>query len=72
MELARVLDKRRAKKAIKGDEEGDTSAAVELTKAETALPGTEKAKRTYKQRQAVDREGMKEKGMESVLGSVFG
>jgi hypothetical protein len=32
----------------------------------------EKAKRHYRQRQAVDKDGMREKGMESVLGSVFG
>ena len=70
-----MLDKRRTKKAAQnGEPSGKDSGGVTAASAASGgdLKGAEKAKRTYKQRQAVDREGMKEKGMESVLGSVFG
>ena len=66
VELARVLDKRQAKKAQQSEESGSTD------KPSSAPSGDNKHKRTYKQRQAVDKEAMREKGMEGVLGSVFG
>jgi len=84
VELARVLDKRRAKKAAtdsaagligegqgKSGESGAGGKAGDKRKAEGGLDG-EKAKRNYRQRQSVDKDGMREKGMEGVLGSVFG
>jgi len=69
--LARVLDKRKAKKAAVEDavpvkDDGKAS------KSDGSGLGGDKAKRSYRQRQAVDREGMKEKGMEGVLSNVFG
>ena len=79
VELARVLDKRRAKKAaVEGSGSADPGAseAASASAKKTAKGGLgkseDRAKRAYKQRQAVDKEGMREKGMENVLGSVFG
>lgn len=73
VELARVLDKRRAKKAAEvgdADPVGDKPAEKGGVKAEE---GKEKMKARYRQREAVDRaSGLEQKGMDSVLGSVFG
>lgn len=69
--MARVLDKRRAKKAAAEDTE-PVKDDGKVSKGDGSGLGGEKAKRSYRQRQAVDREGMKEKGMEGVLSNVFG
>ena len=70
VELARVLDKRRAKKAAQKSETPDGSTA---TRSPVAMDvGVVKAKGRYHQRQVVEREGMKEKRMEGILGNVFG
>lgn len=74
VELARVLDKRKAKKAA-----AETNGAVGSgTAAKSKLkdgPGKDETgtKKGYRQRQGVEKvRGMEGKGMESVLGSVFG
>ena len=66
-----MLDKRKAKKEA---QEGSAPSKPETkaSKSDGSGLGGEKSKRTYRQRQAADRDGMKEKGMESVLSSVFG
>jgi len=66
-----VLDKRKAKQAAQ-DDAGTAKPSAQPTKGDGGGLGGEKAKRSYRQRQAVDREGMKEQGMEGVLSSVFG
>jgi ESF2/ABP1 family protein len=79
VELARVLDKRRAKKA-ESDPAGTSGQEVKLGKSggtggESAGKEKEKEgmKGRYRQREAVDRaSGLEKKGMDSVLGSVFG
>lgn len=81
VELARVLDKRRAKKAAaEGDAdpaeagEGEGQGGKKRTLPDAAA-GSEKPKHkaTYRQREVVDRAaGLEKKGMDSVLGSVFG
>jgi ESF2/ABP1 family protein len=68
VELARVLDKRKARK----EAEGTAEAGGPTT---TSGGGTEKEKQPsrYRQREVADRsKGMEKKGMDSVLGSVFG
>jgi hypothetical protein len=66
-----VLDKRRARKEATDEGAGGAGGSS----AETGKKAEDKAERrpsSYKQRQAVDKVAMKEKGMEGVLGSVFG
>jgi hypothetical protein len=72
VELARVLDKRKARKAEAGGEAGGGSKEKEKERP-SAGDGKEKEKPRYKQREVADRsKGMEKKGMDSVLGSVFG
>lgn len=64
VELARVLKKREEKRA-----------AAPTTPAGEPKPAVanDKAKRSYRQRQVADRaHGLEAKGMDSVLGSIFG
>lgn len=75
VELARVLNKRKAKKEAAG--QGEDGA--EADKSGKVEDGREKGKgedakrMRYRQRQVVDRgQGLEAKGMESVLGNVFG
>lgn len=67
VELARVLDKRKARKdASSKPSEGGNVVSGGLGKFEESKTG-------YKQRTAVDGKGkMEGNGMESVLGNVFG
>lgn len=69
VELARVLEKRKQKKAAAGDD-----AVVEKPVKESKNPVNDQdRKQVYKQRQAVDRgKTMEDAGMKSVLGNVFG
>lgn len=80
VELARVLEKRRVKKAATGagDDKGDGVRGAMVEKAgglagnKMDTEGSEK-KKGYRQRQVVEKgRGMEAKGMESLLGSVFG
>ena len=71
VELARVLNKRKAKKEAAGDASGPSGTPTTTTrqKAEEEEP---KRKR-YRQREVVDRgKSFEGKGMDSVLGNVFG
>lgn len=76
MELARVLEKRRLKKAAteaKSDPLPGSSGLVDEVRKSEGKEGGLEAKKGYRQRQAVEqRRGMEDKGMKSVLGSVFG
>jgi len=63
VELARVLKKREEKRAKTGTTDAPQQAEAKETKG----------KRTYKQREVVDRaHGLEAKGMDSVLGNIFG
>ena len=66
VELARVLDKRKARKAAVDGNHGETP------KASTLIPSEAKAKREYKQRKAPTAPTSTNGQMQSVLGSVFG
>ncbi|KAL1405225.1 RNA-binding ATPase activator esf2 [Vanrija albida] len=67
VELARVLKKREEKRAAAPAPAADDAAAPD------AKAKSDKAKRSYKQRQVADRaHGLEAKGMDSVLGSIFG
>ena len=69
MELARVLDKRKARKDAEGTAVGGTGSE----KKEEKQGEKEKQPSRYRQRDVADRsKGMEKKGMDSVLGSVFG
>ena len=76
MELARVLDKRKARK----EAEGSTSDAKKNEGGKDQEGGKgkdgekkERAPAKYRQREVADRgKGMEKKGMDSVMGSVFG
>lgn len=71
VELARVLDKRKARK----DAEGTADSVTGTGKKEEKSGEKEKEKQPsrYRQREVADRsKGMEKKGMDSVLGSVFG
>ncbi|TXT04916.1 hypothetical protein VHUM_03999 [Vanrija humicola] len=72
VELARVLKKREEKRAAAAPA-GDGSAEPKSSKAGDKAVSSDKAKRSYKQRQVADRaHGLEAKGMDSVLGSIFG
>ncbi|WOO85764.1 Pre-rRNA-processing protein ESF2 [Vanrija pseudolonga] len=65
VELARVLKKREEKRAA--------APAPAAGEPKPAAVVNEKAKRSYRQRQVADRaHGLEAKGMDSVLGSIFG
>ena len=77
MELARVLDKRKARK----EAEGQSTSEVKKNEGGKDQEGgkgkdgekKERAPAKYRQREVADRgKGMEKKGMDSVLGSVFG
>ena len=69
VELARVLDKRKARK----DAEGTVDSGAGLEKKGEKKVEKEKQPSRYRQREVADRsKGMEKKGMDSVLGSVFG
>ena len=68
MELARVLDKRKAKKDAEG-----APAPSEKTRTEEGGERKERAPAKYRQREvAGSTRGGEKGGMDSVLGSVFG
>lgn len=72
MELARVLDKRKARK----DAEGPLSGANDSGKEKDGGKDKEGEKKErppakYRQREVASK-GLEKKGMDSVLGSVFG
>jgi ESF2/ABP1 family protein len=72
VELARVLDKRKARKEAAG-ESGIVQKKSDDGKLAEGGKEKEKAAPRYRQREAVDRgQGLEKKGMDSVLGSVFG
>ena len=77
MELARVLDKRKARKEAEGQSTSDVKKD-EGRKDKEGGKGKdgekkERAPAKYRQREVADRsKGMEKKGMDSVLGSVFG
>ena len=66
VELARVLKKRKTKKTEEG--EGDTATS---TNPSSGKDDAKKARRDYKQRKTIGG-GAIDRGMEGVLGSVFG
>ena len=71
MELARVLDKRKARKDAEGTADSGTGAGKKEEKS--GEREKEKQPSRYRQREVADRsKGMEKKGMDSVLGSVFG
>lgn len=77
MELARVLDKRKAKKEAAGGSSGATDGKTSLkaTGDQGGAGGSapEAKRKKYRQREVVDKgRSMEGKGMDSVLGSVFG
>lgn len=82
VELARVLDKRKARKEAAdstGGEGAGSGAAPSKPRKQEEGSGKEKEKEKekvaprYRQREVADRgQGMEKKGMDSVLGSVFG
>lgn len=68
VELARVLKKREEKAAVVAAADPEAKAAAPAKK-----DGADKGKRSYKQRAVADRaHGLEAKGMDSVLGSIFG
>jgi len=74
VELARVLDKRKARKEAEGQ---PTTSSSDVKKndggKEKDGEKKERAPAKYRQREVADRgKGMEKKGMDSVLGSVFG
>jgi ESF2/ABP1 family protein len=72
VELARVLDKRKARKEAAG-ESGIVQKKSDDGKLAEGGKEKEKTAPRYRQREAVDRgQGLEKKGMDSVLGSVFG
>ena len=74
MELARVLDKRKARKEAEGQSTTSTSDGKKTDGGkEKDGEKKERAPAKYRQREVADRgKGMEKKGMDSVLGSVFG
>jgi hypothetical protein len=78
--LARVLDKRKARKEAEGQTTSSTSDTKKTDGGKDKEGGKEKegekkerAPAKYRQREVADRsKGMEKKGMDSVLGSVFG
>ena len=80
MELARVLDKRKARKEAEGEATTSTSETKKNDGGKEKEGGKgkegekkERAPAKYRQREVADRsKGMEKKGMDSVLGSVFG
>lgn len=74
MELARVLDKRKARKEAEGQPTTSTSDGKKTDGGkEKDGEKKERAPAKYRQREVADRgKGMEKKGMDSVLGSVFG
>jgi ESF2/ABP1 family protein len=72
VELARVLDKRKAKKAASNGVGGDAPVGGIGESAEGSRKFVE-SKKGFRQRQVVDAKAkMEGNGMDSVLGSVFG
>jgi ESF2/ABP1 family protein len=70
VELARVLDKRKARKDAEGTAAGPTTTSGGGNEKEKEK---EKQPSRYRQREVADRsKRMEKKGMDSVLGSVFG
>ena len=74
MELARVLDKRKARKEAEGQPTASTSDGKKIDGGkEKDGEKKERVPAKYRQREVADRgKGMEKKGMDSVLGSVFG
>jgi hypothetical protein len=78
--LARVLDKRKARKEAEGQVPTSTSHAKKNDGGKDKEGGKgkegekkERAPAKYRQREVADRgKGMEKKGMDSVMGSVFG
>lgn len=69
VELARVLKKRESRKAESG---ADAPREESKSKGASGKEGENKGKRSYKQREVVDRaHGLAAKGMDDVLGSLF-
>jgi hypothetical protein len=75
VELARVLKKREDKRTATTENSSSASApAPSKPKASDGKEGgSDKGKRSYRQREVVDRaHGLKATGMDSVLGNIFG
>jgi ESF2/ABP1 family protein len=74
VELARVLDKRKARKEAEGQTTTSTSDTQKNDGGkEKEGEKKERAPAKYRQREVADRsKGMEKKGMDNVLGSVFG
>jgi ESF2/ABP1 family protein len=75
VELARVLNKRKAKKeaAGQGVDAAEVGKSRKVEDGGKEGKGEDTKRMRYRQRQVVDRgQGLEAKGMESVLGNVFG
>lgn len=72
VELARVLNKRKAKKEAAGEAPAPIAAST-TDSGKMGGEGEEPKRKKYRQREVVDRgKGLEGTGMSSVLGSVFG